>query len=164
MARIRHLAGSLAGLQEKWRQSLHPQVRQIIGRWHLPLMHILAKEAGSEDKFFCLDYSGGVPCAGRAAHSFVLPLKVTKPALTIHDLLLQAPSRNAELLAAVRSSGDPELDKASLLKTQQELDAGLMLGPFGGNGIAGLGGGGLPPFPHLGTPRGSGSEEMPQHR
>ena len=130
MARIRHLAGTLAGLQEKWRQSLHPQVRRIIGSWHLPLMHVLAKEAGSEDKFFCLDYSGGVPCAGRAAHSFVLPLKATKPAWTIQELLLQAPARNAELLAAVRSSGDPELDKASLLKTQQELDAGLMLGPW----------------------------------
>ena len=93
-------------------------------------MHVLAKEAGSEDKFFCLDYSGGVPCAGRAAHSFVLPLKATKPAWTIQELLLQAPARDAELLAAVRSSGDPELDKASLLKTQQELDAGLMLGPW----------------------------------
>ena len=130
MARIRSLAESLSGLQHKWQQSLHPQVRRIIGKWHLPLIHVLAKEAGSEDKFFCLDYSSGLPCAGRAAHSFVLPLKVTKPNLTVEELLLGAPAHNAKLLASMRSSGDIELDKASLDKTQQEIDAGLMLGPW----------------------------------
>ena len=129
-ARIRQLANDLAGLQEKWCESLHPQVRRIIGKWHLPLMHVLAKEAGSEDMFFCLDFTAGLTCAGRAAHSFVLPLKITKPALSVQELLRNAPARNAELLAAVRSSGDIDLDRASLLKTQQEIDAGLMLRPW----------------------------------
>lgn len=50
--------------------------------------------------------------------------------MTVHDLVGQAPRRNAQLLAAVRFCGDNELDKASLLKTEQELDSGLMLGPW----------------------------------
>ena len=122
------LPNGLAGLQKKWCESLHPQVRRIIGTWHLPLMHVMTKEAGSEDKFFCLDFTAGL--TGRAAHSFVLPLKITKPALSVRELIRNAPARNAELLAAVRSSGDIDLDRASLLKTQQEIDAGLMLGPW----------------------------------
>ena len=128
--RIRHLASELQPVRDRWRKSLHPQVRKIIGNWHLPLMHVLAMEAGSEDLFFNLDFSCGVRCVGRAAHSFVMPLKVTRPLMTLQELLFQAKTRNRVLLASVRSSGDVELDEASLAKTKQELDAGVMLGPW----------------------------------
>lgn len=130
MKRIRHLAESLQPVQAQWQQGLHPQVRRIIGKWHLPLLHILAKEAGSEDLFFNLDYSAGVRCVGRAAHSFVMPLKFTRPTLSVEALLSQAKVRNPQLIASVRSSGDAELDRASLQKTQNELDSKVMLGPW----------------------------------
>ena len=60
MKRIRHLAESLQPVQAQWQQGLHPQVRRIIGKWHLPLLHILAKEAGSEDLFFPKQFTVGV--------------------------------------------------------------------------------------------------------
>ena len=104
MKRIRRLAESLQPVQAQWQQGLHPQVRRIIGKWHLPLLHILAKEAGSEDLFFNLDYSAGVRCVGRAAHSFVMPLKFTRPTLSVEALLSQAKVRNHQLIASVRSS------------------------------------------------------------
>ena len=105
-------------------------MRRIIGKWHLPLLHILAKEAGSEDLFFNLDYSAGARCVGRAAHSFVMPLKFTRPTLSVEALLSQAKVHNPQLIASVRSSGDAELDRASLQKTQNELDSKVMLGPW----------------------------------
>lgn len=80
--------------------------------------------------FFNLDFSLGLPFVGRAAHSFVMPLKATRPSMSVQEQLQQAPQRNQRLLASVRSSGDLELDRASLQKTQQELDDGLMLGPW----------------------------------
>ena len=115
MQRIRHLASELQPVPDRWRKSLHPQVRNIIGNWRLPLMHVLAMEAGSEDLF---------------SHSFVMPLKVTRPWMTLQELLFQAKTRNWVLLASVCSSGDVEFDEASLAKTKQELDAGVMLGPW----------------------------------
>ena len=130
MQGVRHLASELQPVRDRWRKSLHPQVRKIIGNWRLPLMHVLAMKAGSEDLFFNLDFSCGVRCVGRAAHSFVMPLKVTRPLMTLQELLFQAKTRNRVLLASVRSSGDVELDEASLAKTKQELDAGVMLGSW----------------------------------
>ena len=97
MQHIRHLASELQPVRDRWRKSLHPQVRKIIGNWHLPLMHVLAMEAGSEDLFFNLDFSCGVRCVGRAAHSFVMPLKVTRPLMTLQELLFQAKTRNRVL-------------------------------------------------------------------
>lgn len=130
LLRVRALAEALRPAQVQWQQSLHPQVRKTIGSWHMPLMHILAKEAGSADLFFNLDYTVGARCVGRAQHSFVMPLKVTQPRLTVQGLLDQAPARNQQLLAAIRSSGDVELDKASLNKTQKEIESGAMSGPW----------------------------------
>ena len=96
----------------------------------MPLLHVLAIEAGSEDMFFTLDYSLGVTSLGRALPSFVMPLKITKPLLTVEDLRAQAPARTALLLQSVRSSGDADLDEESLKKTQAEIDSGIMLGPW----------------------------------
>eukprot|EP00435_Cladocopium_sp_Y103_P016649 s3381_g4.t1 len=107
MKRVRHLAESLQPVQVQWQQGLHPK-----------------------DLFFNLDYSAGVRCVGRAAHSFVMPLKRARPTLTVDALLSQAKVRNPQLIASVRSSGDAELDRASLQKAQKELDSKAMLGPW----------------------------------
>ena len=128
--RVRCLAERLRETQQRWREGLRPQVRKVIGGWHMPLLHVLAREAGSEDIFFALDFSSGARCVGRAAHSFAMPLKLTKPRMTVGDLLASAPGRNQRILASIRTSGDPALDKESLEKTQQELQSGLMLGPW----------------------------------
>ena len=129
-AHVQHLANELRPLQISWREQLHPQVRNIIGSWHMPLLHVLALEAGSEDLFFTIDMSMGVTSLGRAMHSFVMPLKVTRPIHSPAELREMASRRNQELLARVRSSGDNDLDMASLAKTQAEIDSGIMLGPW----------------------------------
>eukprot|EP00973_Karenia_brevis_P028178 3882051-Karenia_brevis.AAC.1 len=86
-------------------------------------MHVLATEAGSEDIFFNLDVSCGLPCTGRAAHSFVMPLKVTRPLLSVAQLHEQAAEHNKATLSSIKSSGDHELDIASKEKTQAEIDS-----------------------------------------
>ena len=129
-ARTLHLAQQQQPLQEAWRASLDPQVRKLIGAWHMPLMHVLAFEAGSEDLFFTSGYSVGVTSLGRAMHSVVMPLKNTRPLRSVEDLHAQASSRTAALLRSVRSSGDAILDAESLRKTHAEIDAGTMLGPW----------------------------------
>jgi len=128
--RMQHLAHELQFAQEKWASTLHPQVRNVIGKWHMPLMHVLASEAGSLDIFFSLDTSLGLPCVGRAAHSFVMPLKILRPLCTVPALLAAAAVKNQKLLRSITTSGDVELDKASSAKTQAELDSGVMLGPW----------------------------------
>ena len=128
--RMRHLARELDAIREDWRQSLHPQVRKIVGGWHMPLIHVLAFEAGSQDLFFALDNSLGVSIVGRAMHSFVMPLRITRPIITVAEMEQHALQRNQLLLQSVRSSGDTELDEANYAKTKQELASGIMLGPW----------------------------------
>ena len=96
----------------------------------MPLMHVLAFEAGSADLFFTIDYSLGVTSLGRAMHSFVMPLKITRPLSSVSDLHAHATAHSAHLLSSMRSSGDLELDAESTRKTHAELDAGTMLGPW----------------------------------
>ena len=128
--RVRHLSRELQPVQERWRASLHPQVRKIIGNWHLPLLHVLAVEAGCPDLFFALDISLGLPTMGRAAHSFSMPLKATRASMSLSELHAQAAQRNQQLLSSIRTSGDEELDVASAAKTKAEVDSGVMLGPW----------------------------------
>ena len=61
VARIRHVPAELQD-SRKLVWSLHPQVRNVIGSWHLPLNRASAMESRLEDVFFNLDLS--VVCAG----------------------------------------------------------------------------------------------------
>ena len=58
------------------------------------------------------------------------PLKITRPLITLADLESRALRRNKLVPESIQSSGDAVLDEASYAKTNQELDAGIMLGPW----------------------------------
>ena len=59
-----------------------------------------------------------------------MPLKVTRPLSSVSDLHGQAAARTARLLKSIHSSGDAHLDVESLRRTQAEVDAGIMMGPW----------------------------------
>ena len=63
-------------------------------------------------------------------HSFVMPLQIARPFVTLAELESRALRRNKLFLELIQSSGDAVLDEASYAKTKQELNAGIMLGPW----------------------------------
>ena len=63
-------------------------------------------------------------------YSFVMPLTITRPLITLAELESRALRRNKLILYLIQSSCDAVLDGAGYAKTKQEFDAGIMLGPW----------------------------------
>ena len=74
-------------------------------------------------------------CEGRRALGPIEPAglyrRVVRPArVQLHDWLAHAPRRNREIISAVQSSGDIELDAEAWRKREKEIQTGAVQGPF----------------------------------
>ncbi len=100
------------------------------GRKRLMLTREILTEMDYEDMESLNILQEGSPLAGAVPHSEVFRSSF-KPCLsTLRQLETEAPKRNSLVLSMVQSAGDPELDRAVLEETQQEVARGWADGPW----------------------------------
>ena len=72
----------------------------------------------------------GLPMLGWAPPAFGLLPRVRPPSDTFSSWKATAVARNEKLIGRARASGDGELDAKAFAKIMQEVEAGVLLGPF----------------------------------
>ena len=119
MALIRSKARELRPAQRAWAETLHPNVRRVIGHIHLPLLEWLLQRIHYEDVDYVRTLTRGRNVVGQIGRSHVFP-EFENPATTsVEDWMRAAPQRNMRMIESVRPSGDDALDRASWEKTQK---------------------------------------------
>ena len=93
-----------------WAQTLHPDVRCVIGHLHGPLLNKMLERSGHLDTEYFRSLSSGRPSLGRIEPAGLYRV-VNRPARTfLADWLAEAPARNRRIINSVASSGDARLD------------------------------------------------------
>ena len=129
MQTMRDAAQKLQHLRGSWANTLHPDVKHVIGHLHLPFLDWLRAHVD----YPCQDYvhrlMRGKPCLGE-----ILPSGVFKAERNEVNISLQAwtscpRERNLKMVTLVRSSGDSQLDLKAWEKLEKELARHCCEGP-----------------------------------
>jgi len=72
----------------------------------------------------------GLPMLGWAFPAYGLMERIREPANSYEDWKTDCASRNSVLISKIQGSGDAELDSKSFVKTIDEVEAKVLLGPF----------------------------------
>ena len=113
-------------------RTLHPDVRRVLHKVHVPLFGKLLEESAFPNQNLIRDLCQGRPLvgtpeAGGALLPRVRPAEFSREELKVADFS----SLNARAIRAVqRGSGDSELDTLSYEKTKKDLARGALAGPF----------------------------------
>ena len=112
-AQLEQAAVEMDGERQEWSNSLHADVHSVIGHLHGPLLDKMLSRSKHKDSRYFPSLCEGRPALGRI-ESAGLYRKVKRPArIELQTWLAGAPKRNREIIASVKSSGDPELDAAA---------------------------------------------------
>ena len=122
MRKIRSWAEELQPQRVVWRNSLHSQVKSVIGHLHLPLYDKLLRNIEYEGKDYIDSLMQGRRMLGTIRPSGVFPECRSPATLSVKEWVANPCKRNLAMIASVRSSGDAALDKLSWEKTLQEVD------------------------------------------
>ncbi len=130
--RIRLWARELESERQEVISKLHPEVRIVLGKVHIPLFEKLLLESGFPNPGLIQDLCNGRPLVGTPDAGGALLPRVKPAEFSPSQLLLADFSMlNSRALRAVaKGSGDAELDTQGYAKTLKDLASGALAGPF----------------------------------
>ena len=112
------LCETLRGEWAGWSPYVHNDIRPIVLRRMVPFCKEFSFICEFLDLGLWPDYVNGLPMAGWAQHSGVLPAKLTSPTSSLDELSLNVVEHIAKMLGSVSSTGDLPLDAASWEKSK----------------------------------------------
>jgi hypothetical protein len=115
---------------ESWLPYVHPDIRPIVARRHIPFCREVSLVTGFGDMCLWPAYVLGLRMSGWAEPSSVSPAKVTAPACDENAYATSTLVNNRRVIDAMGSSGDAKLDHASWEKSKKEFEVKTLLGPF----------------------------------
>jgi len=130
--RIRLWAKQLEPQRQALLATLHPDVKAVLGKVHLPLFRRLLEESNFPNSDLIDDLCRGRPLVGTPQAGGAL-LPRMKPAEFSQDQLMAADfsALNSRAVRAVaHGSGESELDTQSYEKTLKDFARGALAGPF----------------------------------
>ena len=116
--------------REQWANSLHPDVRAVIGHLHGPLLDKLLRLVNHKDVDYMSSLSSGRRALGKIAPAGIFRPVDRRAQIPLAEWIRQAPKRNKQLVAAMTSTGDADLDWAAWQKREKEIEIGAVQGPF----------------------------------
>ena len=108
---------------------IHPTIRRVAERRSWAFVRELKAVVGAQDFLVPVDCVLGLPMLGPACQGPNFPPATKDAECSVEDLWIGIDEHNASILSSVRPSGDENLDAASWEKSEQEFEAGSLLGP-----------------------------------
>lgn len=135
LERWRRKAAELETKEEEIFKAMHPDVRSVVAGKLAVKRPLLFKEILKEVGFPHVEQItqmlvAGVPMFGKFPATGVFPEKEVEATNNVEKLMRASRWSRRALLGSMRPSGDDELDKAIYKKTQEELEWGMLNGPF----------------------------------
>ena len=135
LERWRRKAAELETKEEEIFKAMHPDVRSLVAGKLAVKRPLLFKEILKEVGFPHVEQItqmlvAGVPMFGKFPATGVFPEKEVEATNNVEKLMRASRWSRRALLGSMRPSGDDELDKAIYKKTQEELEWGMLNGPF----------------------------------
>ena len=132
LQRIRLWAKELEPQRKALLSTLHPDVRTVLGKVHLPLFEKLLAESGFPNAGLIRDLCNGRPLVGTPSPGGALlprirPAELSPSVLEASDFT----ALNSRAIRAVgQGSGDLDLDEQSYAKSMKDFSRGALAGPF----------------------------------
>ena len=110
---------------------MHPQVESVVRGKNILLFKEMLAWAGYRDDEAHKMLVAGFPIVGDVPDSLEFAPKLRAARISVGELLAQSRSAQAAARLATTRSGDDELDEEVYAATVEEIEAGLLRGPFG---------------------------------
>jgi RES domain-containing protein len=129
MEQIRRMASQLQSHRDAWRSELHPDVHQVIGHLHLPLLQWLVEDTNFPDSTYVTKLCLGKPALGEIPATGLFRAERSEAEMELAEWTSNPKARNAKLIEMVQASGDIALDMKAWDKLQKELSMQYCVGP-----------------------------------
>ena len=93
-------------------------------------MRELAFCSGFPDHSLLIGLTLGLPALGWSCKAPTMRVRIAELQVSLKNLEEGADEHNAKIIRSTKPSGDASLDMASWLKTMEEVNANVVLGPF----------------------------------
>ena len=129
LSTIETMVKELSGEEKELFSVVDPFIVPVVEKRAFCLMRELAFCSGFPDHSL-LVLTLGLPALGWSCKAPTMKVRVAEPQLSFKDLEEGADEQNVKIIRSTKPSGDASLDMASWLKTMDEVNANVALGPF----------------------------------
>ena len=130
LSTIEAMAKELSSEEKELISVVDPFIVPIVELRAFCLMRELAFCSGFPDHSLLIGLTLGLPALGWSCKAPTMRVRTAEPQLSLKDLEEGADEHNAKVIRSTKPSGDANLDMASWLKTMEEVNANVVLGPF----------------------------------
>ena len=109
---------------------IDPFIMPVLAKRSLSFMREVSFASGWHDPMFIVDLAFGLPALGWAPRAPTMQTRFAPPEASIDDLSIGVEAHNSMIISRTVSSKDTDLDWAAWNKTQKELEADVLVGPF----------------------------------
>ena len=127
---IKEMALALKDEEKEIMKLVDPFIAPIVGKRAFCFMRELAFCSGFPDHLLMIDLTLGMPAMGWSCRAPTMKVRIAEPQVSLEDLKKDAEEHNTRILKSTKPSKDSKLDMASWLKTMEEVDADVVIGPF----------------------------------
>ena len=130
LSTIESLAKELRDEEKELISLVDPFIVPVVERRAFCLMRELAFCSGFPDHSLLIGLTLGLPALGWSCKAPTMRVRVAEPQVSLKDLEEGVDEHNAKIIGSTKPSGDASLDMASWLKTMEEVNANVVVGPF----------------------------------